>query len=126
MAHACVDAKEIRMHRSFLPFLFQPSPAATRLLGRRCADAALLALRAILAHNRSLEVAHQQIRFGGHDFAFSSRITAGGDLVIDLDVGDPRLENRIVLEAELRAATRTVRGIEQEHRASKKQRRHEW
>jgi hypothetical protein len=92
MAHARVLAKEIRMQRSFLPFLFLPSPAASRLLGRKSSDIALLALRAILAHNRSLEVAHQQIRFAGHDFAFSSRITASGDLVVDLDVGDPSLE----------------------------------
>jgi hypothetical protein len=118
-----VDAKEIQMHRSFLPFLYQLSAAASRLLGRRSADAALLALKAILAHNRSLEVAHQQIRFAGHDFAFSSRVTANGELMVELDVGEPALEGRIVLEAELRAATRAVRGIAQEHRQAKQRRR---
>lgn len=107
------------MQRSFLPFLFLPTPAASRLLGRRGPDVALLALRAILAHHRSLEVAHQQVRFAGHDFAFSSRITASGDLVVDLDVGRPGLEDRIVLESELRAAHRVVRGIAQEHRRAK-------
>ncbi len=111
------------MQRSFLPFLFLPSPAASRLLGSRAPNAALLALRAILAHKRSLEVAHQQIRFAGHDFAFSSRITASGDLVVDLDIGDPKFEDRIVLEDELRAATRTVRGIAQEHRRPKQNQR---
>jgi hypothetical protein len=123
MAHACVDAKEFQMQRSFLPFLFQPSPAASRLLGRRAPNAALLALKAILAHNRSLEVAHQQIRYAGRDFAFSSRVTAGGELVVDLDIGDPNLDGRIVLEEEFRAASRVVRGIAQEHRRSKVPRR---
>lgn len=108
------------MQRSYLPFLFLPTPAASRLLGRRGPDVALRALRAVLAHHRSLEVAHQQVRYAGQDYAFSSRITAGGDLVIDLDVGDPALEGRIVLESELKAATRAVRGIAQEHRRSKR------
>src|SRR5690349_883690 len=120
MAHACVDAKEIQMQRSFLPFLFLPTPAASRLLGRRGPDVALLALKAILTHHRSLEVAHQQVRFAGQDYAFSSHITAGGDLVVDLDVGKPGLEGRIVLESELRAANRVVRGIAQEYRRSKR------
>lgn len=99
------------MNRGFLPFLFLSTHAAGRLLGRNAATVAALALKAILSHHKSLEVAHQQIRFGGHDYAFSSRITAQGELVIELDVGDPRLGGRIVLEEELRAATRKVRGI---------------
>jgi hypothetical protein len=118
-----VDAKEIQMQRSFLPFLFLPTPAASRLLGRRGPDVALLALKAMLARHGSLEVAHQQVRFAGQDYAFSSHITAGGDLVIDLDVGEPGLENRIVLETELRTANRVVRGIAQEQRRAKQRRR---
>ena len=97
---------------------FSPSSSSARtrparLLGRDGASVAALAAKAILSHRKSLEVAHQQIRFRGHDFAFSSRITAQGELVIELDVGDPRLGDRIVLEEELRTAVRKVRGIAQ-------------
>ena len=104
------------MRRTALPFLFLPSHAAARLLGPHTAQAAVLALRAIIGRNKTLEVAHQQISFCGHELAFSSRVTEGGDLIVDLDVGDPRLADRIVLEEELRAATRKVRGIEQKRR----------
>ena len=103
------------MNRAFLPFLFLPSQAAQTLLGRDAGKVAVLALRAILQNNKSLEVAHQQIRFGAHDLAFSSRISAGGELVMDLDLGDARLAGRIVLEEELRRATRQVRGISPEN-----------
>jgi hypothetical protein len=98
-------------YRAFLPFHVALSHAVAEKLGRRAERAAVLALRAILRNHRQLEVAHQQIQFGGHHLAFSSRITARGDLVIELDLGDPRLEGRIVLEDELRQATRRVRGI---------------
>lgn len=107
------------MHRSYLPFLFMPSAAAQRLLGKRGADAAVLALKAVVANGRSLEVAHQQIHFGGNDYAFSSRIGADGTLIVDLDVGDARLGDRIVLEEELRTAGRNQRGIAAEHRAAR-------
>jgi hypothetical protein len=116
MAHACEDAKEISMHRSALPFLFLPTHAASRLLGRHTAQAAVLALRAIIGRNKTLEVAHQQISFCGHELAFSSRVTEAGELIVDLDVGDPRLADRIVLEEELQVATRKVRGIEQKRK----------
>ncbi len=99
------------MNRAFLPFLYVPSHQARALLGRRLDTVAVLALRAILEHRRSLEVAHQQIRFGGHDLAFSSRITGRGQLVVELDIGDPRLADRLVLEEEIRSAGRQVRGI---------------
>ncbi len=101
------------MYRSTLPFLFLPSNAARALLGRHAAEAAVLALRAVLARHKTLEVAHQQISYAGHQLAFSSRVTAAGDLVVDLDVGDARLADRIVLEADLKAAHHKVRGIEQ-------------
>jgi hypothetical protein len=108
------------MNRGFLPFLFLYTHAAGQLLGRDGATVAALALKAILSHRKSLEVAHQQVRFRNHDFAFSSRITAQGELVVELDVGDPDLSERIVLEEELRAATRKVRGIADEARRQKK------
>jgi hypothetical protein len=97
------------MTRSFLPFIFVPSNAAARLLGRDSGEVAVLALRAILRNHKGLEVAHQQIRYRGHHLAFSSRITAGGELVVELDIGDARLEDRIVLEDELRSAGRRVK-----------------
>lgn len=99
------------MNRAYLPFLFIPSHAAANALGRRADRAAVLALKAILQHGKSLEVAHQQIRYGRHDLAFSSRITRNGDLVVELDLGDPRLCHRLVLEEELRRADRVVRGV---------------
>jgi len=104
------------MQRIFLPFLFLPSHAAQRLIGRDRDKVAVLALQAILRSHKSLEVAHQQIRYRGHHLAFSSRITAGGELVVELDVGDARLKDRLVLEEELRAAGRRVRGISSEGR----------
>jgi hypothetical protein len=108
--HVC--EKEISMaYRAFLPFHVLPSHAVAEKLGRGTERAAVLALKAILQGHRQLEVAHQQIQFNGHRLAFSSRITARGDLVIELDLGDPRLEERIVLEDDLRQAHRRVRGI---------------
>lgn len=104
------------MTRAFLPFYCYPTPAVAKLIGSDVDRVALLALRAILLDARSLEVAHQQIRYGGHDLAFSSRINAAGDVVIDLDVGEPGLRDRIVLEADLRRDARKVKGIRDETR----------
>lgn len=95
-------------HRAFLPFHVLPSEAVASRLGRDAERAAVLALKAILADHRQLEVAHQQIRYGGHQLAFSSHITSRGELVIELDVGDPSLEGRVVLEQDLRQAERRV------------------
>jgi hypothetical protein len=99
------------MGRTVLPFVFFLSHAAASLIGRDRDKVAQLALRAILKSHRTLEVAHQQIRYRGHHLAFSSRITAFGELVVEIDVGDPRLEERLVLEEELRSAGRAVKGI---------------
>ena len=104
------------MNRTFLPFLFLPTLAAERLIGRERGTVAVLALQAILRRNKSLEVAHQQIRWRGHHLAFSSRITKAGELVVELDVGDARLEERLVLEDDLRTANKRVKGIADEHR----------
>lgn len=97
--------------RAFFPIKVLPTQDARRLLQSETATAAVLALRAILAQNKGLEIAHQQIVFRGLHLAFSSRITDRGDIVLDLDVGDPKLAGRIVLEEELRRAVRKVRGI---------------
>lgn len=96
---------------AFFPFQILASREARHLLGRDAGRAAVMALKAILQHRKSLEVAHQQIRYRGHDLAFSSRITPQGEIVLDLEIGDPRLAGRLVLEEELRRSVRKVRGI---------------
>ena len=97
------------MDRAFLPILVIPTHAARRALGSDVRKVAVLAAKAIICGRRSLEVAHQQIRFGEYDLAFCSRIGAQGDLILELDLGDPRLSDRIVLEEELRRAKKSVR-----------------
>ena len=104
------------MNRISLPFLFLPTHAAARLIGRDRDTVAVLAVQAILRSHKNLEVAHQQIRWRGHHLAFSSRITAAGELIVELDVGDERLEDRLILEDDLRGAGRKVRGIAGEQR----------
>ena len=102
------------MNRAYLPFRFLPSRALVDLLGRDLREVAVLALRAVLKHSRGLEVAHQQVVFRDHHIALSTRVTAGGELIVDLDVGDPALAHRLVLEDELRQAgqrSRQRRGI---------------
>ena len=94
------------MSRAYLPYFLIPSPAARKLLGPDLAKVGSLALKAILRHRRSLEVAHQQIRYRGHHLAFSSRITGSGELVLELDIGDERLSQRLILEEDLRPALR--------------------
>jgi hypothetical protein len=101
-----VSAKEIEMNIAYLPFLIMPSHAARSLLGAALPNVAVLALRAILSHRKGLEVAHQQIRYRKQDLVFSSRIGARGDLIIELDIGDPRLSNRLVMEEDLRRLER--------------------
>jgi len=104
------------MNRAYLPFIFNPAAVVVQALGPDAERVALLAVRAVLRHARALEVAHEQVTWRGQAFAFSSRISAAGELVIELDVGDPRLAHHIVLEDELRAVTRKVRGIAHEQR----------
>ena len=62
-------------------------------------------------HARHAIVAHQQIRFKGQNLAFCSRISGHGDLIIELDIGDERLSDRIILEEELRLSERKVREL---------------
>ena len=94
------------MSRTNLPFYYFASAAASKLVGRDLERVAVKALRAILLNGKGLEVAHQQIRWGEHFLAFSSRVTRAGELVVDLDLGDPSLSHRIVLESELREKMR--------------------
>ncbi len=96
------------MHRANFPILLFVSPKAEALLGRDVAAVGVLALRAILRNRRGIEVAHQQIKYRKHALAFSSRIGREGDLIIDLDVGIPGLDKRLVLEADLRRAERAL------------------
>jgi hypothetical protein len=97
------------MHRAFLPILVIPTQAARRALGSDLQKVAVLAAKAMIRRGKSLEVAHQQIRFADHDLAFCSRIGAKGDLILELDLGDPRLSDRIILEEELQRASKFVR-----------------
>jgi len=94
------------MDRAFLPILVFPTHAARQALAADLAKVALLAVKAILRNQRGLEVAHQQIRYRKQDLAFSSRIGAHGDLIIELDLGDPKLSDRLILEDDLRRAAR--------------------
>jgi hypothetical protein len=97
------------MDKAFLPILVIATHAARRALGSDVRKVAILAAKAIVRNRRSLEVAHQQIRFGEHDLAFCSRVGKLGDLILELDIGDPRLGDRLVLEEELRRATSATR-----------------
>lgn len=90
------------MSRHSLPIVIYPSLAARRLLGPGIDDAAGIALRTLLKERRSLEIAHQQIVYRSHHLAFSSRIGTQGDLILVLDIGDPKLAERVVLEDDLR------------------------
>lgn len=99
------------MRRALFPFQFLPTHRVVELLRGDISQVAVLALKAVLRNRRSLEVAHQQIVFRGHPFAFSSRVSQAGELYLELDVGDPRLGDRLVLEDELRKAGRKIRGI---------------
>jgi hypothetical protein len=97
------------MEKAYLPILVIPTHAARRALGVDLRKVAALAAKAIFRNRKGLEVAHQQIRFGDHDLAFCSRIGSQGDLILELDLGDPRLGERIVLEEELRRAAKSAR-----------------
>lgn len=97
------------MARVFLPVYCVPTQAVARALGSDVERVALAALKAALRHRKSLEIAHQQISYAGHEVAFSTRLTAAGDLILDIDIGNPSLRNRIILEDEFRRETKKVR-----------------
>lgn len=94
------------MQRNPFPIVVHPSAAVRRLLGPALDTVAGLALRALLTNRRSIEVAHQQITYRSHHLAFSSRIGNQGDLIIEMDVGDPRLAERLIIEEDLRRAAK--------------------
>jgi len=107
------------MNRAFLPFRFLPSAALVQVLGNDLRGVAVLAVKAVIKHRKSLEVAHQQVVFGRHSIALSTRISPAGELVVDLDVGDPKLDGRIILEDDLRRArelSRVVAGVSGQRR----------
>jgi hypothetical protein len=97
------------MPRVSFPVYCVLTPAADAIVGRQKEHVTALALRAILQHRRGIEIAHQQIVYRGRALAFSSRVTASGDLVVTFDEGAPGLTGRIVLEEELRRRERRGR-----------------
>jgi hypothetical protein len=94
---------------AFLPFDLVPTHAAASALGRALDRIEVLALCAALRHRCSLVAARQQIASSDRHLAFSTRITAQGDLVMEMDPGDPRLPRQPVLEDELRRASRAAK-----------------
>jgi hypothetical protein len=104
------------MDRASLPFLLVTTPALREALGRDVDKVAVLAAQALLRHRKTLEVAHQQVRYRKHMIAFSSRVGRHGDLILELDMGDPALGDRLILEADLRRAELNAREREREPR----------
>jgi hypothetical protein len=104
------------MDRAALPFLLVTTPALRKALGRDVDKVAVLAAQALLRHRKTLEVAHQQVRYRKHMIAFSSRVGRHGDLILELDMGDPALGDRVILEADLRRAELSAREREREPR----------
>jgi len=97
------------MQRHPFPIFVYPSAEVRRSLGPDTDKVAALALRAALKNRRSLEIAHQQVVWRNRCFAFSSRIGIKGDLIVELDIGDPRLKDRVVLEDEFERAAKAGR-----------------
>jgi hypothetical protein len=94
------------MQRYPSQLVFRPSLAARKAAGSDLGKIARLALEAILKNGRSLEVAHQQIAFGKAHFVLSSRLGNRGQLILELDVGNAVLADRLILEDDLRRAER--------------------
>lgn len=90
------------MQKHHLPISIFVSPSLRKILKQDADLVAGKALNAILRDNRSLEIAHQQFRWKSTPVVFSSRVTLSGYLIIDMDIGDERLANRIVLEKDFR------------------------
>ena len=111
------------MPRAFFPFRFVPSPSVARTLAGDLDVVAIEALRAVIRHAKSLEVAHQQIVVRGHHVALSTRVTESGELIVEFDLGDPALADRIITEAELRRANETARVVAGLARQKQRQKR---
>lgn len=104
------------MAKALFPIHVYATPAAAEALGPHWTAAATKALRAAILNGQGLDIAHQQITWGDTDVAFSVRVTATGDVVIDFDIGSAALRDRVVLETELRRSARIVRGISDERK----------
>ena len=74
------------------------------MLGRDLHKVAVMAMQALLRNRRGIEVALQQIDYRKRPIAFSSRIGQMGDLILELDIGNPALADRLFLEQDLRKA----------------------
>jgi hypothetical protein len=92
------------MDRASLPFLLTASPIVREKLGRDLNRVAVLAVQAMLRHHKGVEVALQQIDYRKFPIVFSSRVGRFGDLILEMDVGDPALADRVFLEQDLRKA----------------------
>lgn len=97
------------MARASFPYFLHATPAVRAALGANLDRAAIAAVRAILKTTGTVEIAFQQVTCGGLCLALSSRVTGSGDLVVEIDLGDPRLDGRVVLEADLVKAERKTR-----------------
>ena len=104
------------MDRVSLPFLLISTPAARAAAGRDLHTVAVLAFRAILEKRAGIEVAHLQVRYRKHCFAVSSRIGRHGDMVLEIDVGNPALQDRVIFDADLRRAELQQRARERDTR----------
>lgn len=109
------------MARALFPFYCFASPAAAEVIGQDISSVAVLALRSVIRHGRSLEIAHQQIEWDDKVLAFSCRVGKTGDLVIEFDLGTPGLTARIICEADLRREAVRLR-LEREKAARKQMR----
>jgi hypothetical protein len=91
------------MQKHHFPISVYASPSLRTILKSQTEAVAGRALNEILKQNKSLEIAHQQFRWGSTPIVFSSRVSQAGYLIIDMDIGDERLSKRIVFEDDLRS-----------------------
>lgn len=110
------------MDRVSLPFLLISTPAARAAAGRDLHNVAVLAFRAILERRVCVEIAHLQVRYRKHCFAVSSRVGRHGDMIIEIDVGDEKLGDRVILAADLRHAELQQRARERDRRPERPRR----
>lgn len=102
------------MQNRFFPIIVRASAELRRTIGPDLDEVAGLALRALFKDRRSLEIAHQQIIHRRRHIAFSSWIGTYGDLILELDIGNPNLADRVILEDDLRRSERRNRAVEKE------------
>lgn len=101
--------KETAMTRAHYPLIVRPSRAVRHALGPRVPEAGVAAYRAALLKNKGAEMAFMQIQFEGVPIAFSTKIGAEGDVIVELDEGVPSLSPRDLTEDELRRAEQQAR-----------------